>query len=263
MLPVLSARTRPPSGRPMARVSPFAVTTSRGELGRGDRRGWRQPGPPCVDERPGGSTLCSEHDDLAWAPDGQGRGLCGPRGVPRGPGPGTCSSSRPTAQRRPSGSSLQARTVCSPRGSRPTAGGSRSWAGLRPAARADCTWPRLDRPTPMPAASRPVGSRTRRGQPDGDQWWFPPQWSPDGTELAVGVGSLGGGGGGAGKRESWSSRPTVRGGTRPGGRPGVQPDLVAGRQAHRVPPHGGSIGILGKAGRARCAGLGDERGRLR
>ena len=128
------------------------------------------------------------------------RRLRRPRGVPR--------PTRPV--RRPgrrvgagcAGSSLPARTACS-RGSRPTAGGSPSWA-VRAAAPPASTWPSSDRQAP-----RPGGLQARRIGPDlegspGDQW-FPPQWSPDGTELAVAVGPF------DGKARSSSSRPTVRG----------------------------------------------------
>ena len=131
----------------------------------------------------GRDVYCSEHDDSAWSPDGQTVVFAAHEAVPRRAQ--TCSSSRPTGRPRlrccSSGHERRVPEVLAP-----TADGSPSWA-VRAAAPAASTWPSWDRLAPARAAFRPVGSvPISKGSP-GEQW-FPPQWSPDGTELAVAVG---------------------------------------------------------------------------
>ena len=166
---------------------------------------------------------CAEHDDFAWSPDGQTMIFAAHEACP----------GQPDLFVVPADGSAQAGRLLAPGMNgvfprfSPTAGRSPSSAvkgrhqrHVRGRHRIRWRW-----------CWRPPGPSdwsTLEGSPA--EQWFSPRWSPDGTELAVAIGFE------DGPISSW--RPTVRG-TRPGNRPGIQPELVAGRQAHRVSPEGG------------------------
>ncbi len=175
----------------------------------------------------GRDVFCAEHDDIAWSPDGQTVAFAAHVGCPGQPDLFVvpADGSAPAVRLLASGTN-----GVFPRFA--PDGGRIAFLG------AEAGGPSGLYVAEVGSAGADAGGlQARRTGPDlvgspGDQW-FPPQWSPDGTELAVGVGSLGGG---ARDRRRQGRRFRV---ARRGRRSGVQPDLVTGRQASRVPPHGG------------------------
>jgi Tol biopolymer transport system component len=135
----------------------------------------------------GRDAYCAEHDDLAWSPDGQTVVFAAHEACPGQPdlfvvpAAGAASAGRLLA---PGMNGVFPRF--SPDGARIAFLGSEGNAASA-----------LHVADVGSAGIGAGGIQSRRIGPDlvgspGEQW-FPPQWSPDGTELAIGIGSLNGG----------------------------------------------------------------------
>ena len=210
-------------------------------LGRGDRRGWRRTGPPCGRAAPGATWSAPS------TTTSRGRRTGRPWPSPptrRAPASPTCSSSRRTGRRRPSRLLAPGMNGVFPRfsadGRQIAFLGSEGGGATRPLRGRGGIGRRRVLAASRPAGSVPIskaapvtsGSR-RSGPPTARR-------SPSRSDRSTG------------RRDRRRQGRRLRA-TRPGDRPGDQPDLVAGRQARRVPPHRGSSRNAGRSGRAPCA----------